>query len=312
MTRILFFCERAEAAQWEEAFKKAAPELEFRNYPDWGIPDDGDAIAFVWQATPGLLKKYTNIRAIFSLGAGIDHLTSDPDLPTHLPIIRMGDDGLKEGMAEFAVWSVLTLHRRLLEVVENQRTANWFQFFAAAAADKRVGIMGYGALGKSAAKALLPFGYQINTWSRSPKETEEGITHYTGKDSFDAFLANTDYFVCLMPNTPETTDLLNKETFAKMPKGAGIINGGRGNLIVEQDLIEALDSGHLSGAVLDVFKKEPLTEDHPFWAHPKIMITPHIAAITRVDTAVEYVIRNLKRLNDGEKPENLLDLNRGY
>ena len=314
--RILFYLDDYPADAWRDAFIAADPTLDFRAYPDWGKPEDFTAAeqtyAFVWQPKPGLLKSYPNITAIFSLGAGIDHLTQDPDLPTHIPIIRMGDDGLKEGMQEFMVMATLMLHRGILPVIAASKDAVWERIFAVPAKEKTVGIMGYGALGKAVAAQLRPFGYKMTSWSNSTKPAEDGIVHYHGPDQLDTFLATTDIFICLLPNTPQTTDLLNAATFAKMPEGAAIINGGRGSLINDDDLISALDSDHISGAVLDVFKTEPLPAGHPYWCHDKVLVTPHIAAVTRVQSAVEFVLQNIDRLEKGQTAENLLDLKRGY
>nr|WP_051555916.1 NAD(P)-dependent oxidoreductase [Kordiimonas gwangyangensis] len=169
-----------------------------------GQPDDGPAYAFVWEPEPGLLARYTNIKAIFSLGAGIDHLTRDPDLPKNVPIIRMGDDGLKEGMAEFVAMSVLMHHRGMPQLMAKQRNRDWGRYFASAAKDVRVGILGYGALGQVSAAALKPFGYDLAAWSRTQKPAEEGITLYHGAENLNEFLARTDILVGLLPSTKET------------------------------------------------------------------------------------------------------------
>ncbi|WP_417458633.1 2-hydroxyacid dehydrogenase [Kordiimonas sp.] len=312
MTRILFYLEDYSHDIWRDSLLKVAPNIEFRSYPDWGTPSDGPAYAFVWEPKPGLLAKYPNIKAVFSLGAGVDHLTRDPDLPPNLPIIRMGDDGLREGMAEFVAMSVLMHHRGIPSMITKQRNKDWGRFFAPAAKHVRVGILGFGALGQVAAKTLLPFGYKVAAWSRTEKEPVEGITLHHGADSLDAFISDTDILVGLLPSTAETQGLLNKKRLSLLPKGASIVNAGRGTLIVLDDLKALMEEGHIAGATLDVFPEEPLPRDHPLWGLDNLIITPHIAAITRPDTAAEYVMRNIARIEQGNAPENLLDANRGY
>lgn len=312
MTRILFYLDEPGVELWQAAFEAAIPDVDLKVYPDWGSPDDGPAYAFAWEPEAGLIAKYPNIQTVFSLGAGVDHLTRDPSLPIDLPIIRMSDDGLKEGMAEFVLMSVLMHHRYMPRMLRAQREHQWRRLFPARAKDVRVGILGYGALGIACAAALKPLGYQVATWSRTEKQPENGIEHFSGKTQFNAFLARTDILVGLLPSTPETTGLLNKETMSLMPKHASIVNVGRGTLINLDDLVELLDQGHISGATLDVFAKEPLDDDDPLWDHPRIHITPHIASITRPETAAEYVARNIKKIENGQSAENTLDRKRGY
>ncbi len=312
MTRILFYLDEPGKEIWRPAFEAAIPGVEFREYPDWGTPDDGPAYVFAWEPEPGLIAKYPNVKTIFSLGAGVDHLTSDPDLPADVPIVRMSDMGLKEGMAEYVLMTVLMYHRYMPRMLASQRKHEWRRLFPPAASDVRVGILGYGALGHYCAQALKPLGYQLASWSRTAKPEEDGIRHYSGEEAFEDFLARTDILVGLLPSTPETTGLLNSRTMALMPRHAAIINAGRGSLINLGDLVSALDSGHLSGATLDVFVEEPLDENNPLWSHEKVFITPHIASITRPTTAAEYVAENIKRIESGLQPQNVLDRKRGY
>ncbi|SDE51554.1 2-hydroxyacid dehydrogenase [Kordiimonas lacus] len=311
MTRILFYLDDYPHDIWRQCIHAIDPTVEFMGNPDWGSPDDGDAYAFVWEPEPGLIARYPNIKAVFSLGAGVDHLTRDPDLPKGMPIIRMGDEGLKEGMAEYVLMNVLMHHRQTPQLLAAQRQRHWKRVFSLAAKDVRVGILGYGALGQRAAQALKPLGYNIAAWSRSPKD-DELVTHFTGMDQLNDFLARTDILVGLLPSTKETEGLLDFDRLSRLPEGASVINAGRGSLIVLDDLMALLDSGYISGASLDVFPEEPLPADHPLWGYDTVLITPHSAAITRPDTAADYVLRNIKRIENGEEPENLLDTNLGY
>ncbi|WCL55466.1 2-hydroxyacid dehydrogenase [Gimibacter soli] len=312
MTRILFYLDGYPHDAWRHAVQAAIPGVDFRGNPDWGNPEDGPAYAFVWEPEPGLLARYPNIKAIFSLGAGIDHLMRDPDLPRNVPVIRMGDDALHEGMREYLTMATLMFHRQLPQLIAAQRHGKWGRVFSPAASHVRVGIMGYGTLGHVVADSLSAFGYQISGWTRRERAPEPGRTLYHGDEGLRPFLRASDILLCLLPETPETKGLLEAETLAELPKGAAIVNAGRGGLVVLEDLIAALDSGHLAGAMLDVFPVEPLPVDHPAWEHEKIIITPHVAAITRPHTAAEYVARNIARIERGERPENLLDLDTGY
>lgn len=312
MTRILFYLDEFPHEPWRRALLATDPSIEFHGYPNWGSPEDGDAYAVVWEPKPGLIRDYPNLKAVFSLGAGIDHILADTTIPVELPIIRMGDDGLREGMAEYILMNVLMHHRHMPQFIMQQRDAVWRRALSKPASSVRVGIMGYGALGQCAAAALKPVGYDIAAWSSSPKEAEDGLTHYTGAEAFKDFLARTDILVGLLPETDATIGLMNTENLDALPAGASIINAGRGSLIDLDALADALDSRHISSATLDVVPTEPLTPDHPLWQCKNLIITPHIAAITRTETAANYIMDNIKRMQAGNRAQNMLNRNRGY
>ncbi len=312
MTRILFYLEGFPHAKWEQAFKGVDPTVDFRSYPDWGDPSDGPAYAFVWGAPAVVLRQYPNIKAIFSLGAGVDHLTRDPNLPKKVPIIRMGNEQLKKEMAEYVLMNVLMHHRGMPYFIANQRKHIWKHRRVLEADELRVGFLGYGFLAKAAAEAIRPIGYQVNTWSTSPKEAENNTTHYTGREKLKDFLTATDILVCLLPETAETRNLLNKETLSYLPPYASLINAGRGSLIDLDDLMITLDEGTMSAATLDVFPEEPLSDRHPAWDHEKILVTPHIAAGTRPSQAAAYALENIKRIEAGQDPLNVYNHEKGY
>jgi len=312
MTRILFYLDGFPHEPWQKAFQAADPSVEFLSYPNWSRNENGPTYALVWEPPSGLIREFPNIQAVFSLGAGVDHILEDDSLPTSVPVIRMGDDGLKEGMAEYVLMNVLMHHRHMPLLLNQQKNSTWKRVFSRPAANTRVGIMGYGALGRSAAAALRPLGYEIAAWSNSPKSTEQGVIHFTGQSALKEFLGRTDILICLLPETEETQGLLNSETLACLPEGAAVINAGRGSLIDIDALIHALDIGHISGATLDVVPEEPLAQNHPLWRHNKVIITPHIAAITRTQTAANYILDNIRKMELGEPPQNMLDRKRGY
>jgi glyoxylate/hydroxypyruvate reductase A len=295
---------------WAEALAANYPELKTVNWPFKGDPAEID-YALVWQPPKGELKRYPNLKAIFSVGAGIDHLASDPDLPAGVPVVRMVEPGLTAGMSEYVVLAVLNHHRFMLDYAAQRRAKVWEEIPQLPAEARQVGILGLGVLGRDAAEKLKPFGFHLAGWSRSPKSIT-GVTCFHGSGGLDAFLGGTDILVCLLPLTAETTGILNAETFARLPAGAAVINVGRGKQLVEADLLAALDSGQIGGATLDVFQNEPLPEDHPFWEHPRVFMTPHIASMTVPQSAVRAVVANIQRLESGEALQHVVDLQRGY
>jgi glyoxylate/hydroxypyruvate reductase len=295
---------------WADALAANYPELKTVNWPYDGDPAKID-YALVWQPPEGELKRYPNLKAIFSVGAGIDHLASDPDLPPGVPVVRMVEPGLTAGMSEYVVLAVLSHHRFMLDYAAQRRDKVWEEIPQLPAEARQIGVLGLGVLGRDALETLKPFGFRLAGWSRSPKSIT-GVTCFHGSGGLDEFLAGSDILICLLPLTAETTGILNKDTFAKLPAGAAVINVGRGGQLVEDDLLAALDSGHLSGATLDVFQKEPLPKKHPFWTHPRVFMTPHIASMTVPESAVRAVVANIQRLESGETLQHVVDLKRGY
>jgi glyoxylate/hydroxypyruvate reductase A len=274
-------------------------------------PEDID-YALGFRPKPGFLKSLPNLKAIFSLGAGIDGFLSDPDFPRHVPLIRFVDDTLSREMAQYIVMHVLIQHRAERMFSLAQREAKWRQaMLARPTEDTRIGILGIGEIGSVAARRLCDLGFSVSGWSRTKKRID-GVRSFAGKGELDAFLAQCDFLVCVLPLTPETRHVLNATLFAKLPKGAYVINVARGGHLAETDLIAALDNGHLSGATLDVFELEPLPETSPIWKHPKIIATPHVAAITSPAAAARYVIDGIAAMERGETLKNIVDMTRGY
>lgn len=295
---------------WHRAFAEHMPELEVRTWPEVGAPADID-YALVWQPPRGELRGYPNLKAIFSIGAGIDHLASDRELPDGVPIVRMVEPGLTAGMTEFVVMSVLFHHRFMLDYAVQQRERAWREIPQIPTSRRRVGIMGLGVLGGDAADRLVGFGFPVAGWSRTPKHLP-GVEGFHGADGLVPFLNRSDILVCLLPLTPETEGILNARTLPALPRGAALISLGRGGHTVESDLLAALESGRIGGATLDVFQNEPLPADSPLWSHPRVVVTPHIASMTIPETAVEAVVANIRRIQAGRPPEHAVDLRRGY
>ncbi|PHS79196.1 MAG: glyoxylate/hydroxypyruvate reductase A [Rhodospirillaceae bacterium] len=281
----------------------------------WGNDDidaaDVDYI-LVWKPPRGVLKNFPNAKAIFNLGAGVDALLQDPDLPTDIPIVRLVDPRLSSSMAEFIVYWVLHFHRGMHTYAQQQRTGDWTPHGQSHTEKRRVGILGLGELGQDAAHALLMLGFEnIAGWSRSRKELPS-IESFAGAGELDDFLARTEILVCLLPNTQETNGLLNAKTLAKLPEGAFIINSGRGSLLDEDDLIAALKAGHIKAVALDVFQTEPLSSSHAFWKMENVFVTPHIASLTDAESATKIIGEGIEAIEDGDLPHNVVDLKKGY
>jgi glyoxylate/hydroxypyruvate reductase len=306
---ILFLSPSDDPAEWLPELHRQLPDREVRVWPDIGDPDDID-YAMIWRPPAGVLKQLPNLKVMLSLGAGVDGVLNDPELPD-LPLVRMVEPGLTEGMTEFVVLQVLHWHRQMEVYRAQQRDGVWRQLPQKLARERRVGILGLGVLGADAARVLTELRFDVAGWSRSARELP-GITCFHGAAGLAAFLARTEILVCLLPLTEETAGILNWETLAALPKGACVVNVARGGHVNEADMLAALDSGHITGASLDVFGQEPLPPDHPFWSHERVIVTPHVAAVTHARTSVGHLAEQIRRFEAGEPLENLVDRKRGY
>ncbi|MEQ8814245.1 MAG: glyoxylate/hydroxypyruvate reductase A [Thalassobaculum sp.] len=310
MPAVLFRSPNDSAEAWRQSLSERIPGVDFRAYPEIGDPAD-IGFALVWKVPPGFLKQFPNLKAICSLGQGVDHIFADPELPRGPHIIRLVDPWMGRAMAEWVLLQVLRFHRQGMEYEELQRRREWKPLPAPETSTRRVGILGLGALGAEAATTVAALGFDVAGWSRTRKSIPN-VTSYAGPEEFDAFLARTDILCGLLPLTPETTDLMDASLFARLPKGAFVVNSGRGGQLVEDDLLAALDSGHIAGASLDVFRTEPLPAGHPFWTHPKVQVWPHVSAQTNADSGADQVAENIRRVFAGEKPINEVDPDRQY
>jgi glyoxylate/hydroxypyruvate reductase A len=307
---LLYRSSSPYGAQWRSELCRLVPDLDFRVHPEIGRREDID-IMLAWSPPHGLLASLPNLRLIISLGAGIDHLLGDETLPRHIPVMRLVDPDMIRQMSEYLVMQVLRLHRDDLTYAAQQRAAVWQEHRQTRPASRRIGILGLGQYGADAARKLAALGFDVAGWSRSPK-TLDGIAAFHGPDGFAALLARSDILICLLPLTSATAGILDRRAFAQLPEGAMVINVGRGQHLVEDDLLAALDAGTLGGAVLDVFQQEPLPGDHPIWRHPRIVVTPHIAASTHPLTGAPIVADAILRLRAGRELKDLVDLEREY
>ncbi|MBL4721209.1 MAG: glyoxylate/hydroxypyruvate reductase A [Alphaproteobacteria bacterium] len=296
---------------WRTALEDAAPDVPCRN---WDDPGDDAAVeyALVWKPPVGeLRRRFPNLKTIFSLGAGVDHLLVDPDLPAGIPIVRMVEPELTRGMVEYVALHVLRYHRETPLLEDQQRRREWREMATPTAPKRRVGIMGLGVIGQDCLRVLSALGFALSGWSRTAKDIS-GVTCHHGRDGLANFLTEVEILVCVLPYTAATENILNRDLFAQLPRGAYLINVGRGGLQDEDDILAALDSGQLAGATLDVFRQEPLPEDHAFWAHPNVTVTPHNAGTAQPWSAAGAVAANIERIRRGDAPLNIADLSEGY
>ncbi len=308
---ILFYSLSDSQPDWTSAIAKVMPGEELRIWPNIGAKDDIE-FAIVWKPPPGLLASLPNLKGILSLGAGIDHLVSDPELPRHLPLVRLIDPLLTAQMSEYVVMNVLRHHRLMPDYASQQADRVWKPLLPPPlAAERRVGVMGLGVLGSDALAKLAPFGFQLRGWARGRHDIA-GVECFHGEAGLARFLAGCDILVCLLPLSDATRGILNAERLAALPRGASLINAARGGHVIAEDLIAALDSGQLAAATLDVFVPEPLPPDHPLWTHPRVTVTPHAAGWTIPESAAGTMAAAIAAIRTGRKPAGLVDLSVGY
>jgi len=308
---ILLSTKAATMQDWRDALLAVDPSLDIRLFPDVGDPAGIEAAVCWTQHDMAELRRYPRLRLIVSMGAGVDHLLRPPGPPPGIPVARLKDERLTTGMAEWVLLNVLRFHRQDLEYREQQAARVWNELPAPDTHQRRVGILGLGELGGAAARAIRALEFPVMGWTRGPRSLD-GVECFHGAAGLDAMLAKTDILVCLLPLTPDTRGVVNARTLALLPRGAFLINAARGGHVVADDLLAALDSGHIAGAALDVFEPEPLPAEHRFWAHPKVLVWPHAASITIPSSAAPQVVENLQRAREGRPLINLVDFSAGY
>lgn len=306
---FVYKADPVRGAVWAELFASRMPELPFHIWPDVGDPHAVRYLA-AWQPPDDIAERFPNLEVLFSTGAGTDHFDLSA-IPAALPVVRMVESGIIAGMVEYVSLAVLAIHRDWGTYLDQQRAGSWRQHRVHPAASRRVGVLGLGVLGRAVLERLSGFGFACAGWSRSPQQIE-GVECHAGPEQLPAFLARTDILICLLPLTESTRGILSKPLFDQLPRGATLINVGRGGHLVQDDLLEALEDGRLGQAILDVCEPEPLAPDHPFWSHPRVTLTPHIASMTQPETAVEAVMANIRRHREGLPMSGLVDRARGY
>jgi glyoxylate/hydroxypyruvate reductase len=297
------------AEVWRREFAAAMPELKVRCWPDVGDPSEIEVAAF---GVPprGALGTLKNLRLIVSLTAGTDALLRDPDLPD-APIVRAGNPDGDVMMNETTLLHVLRHHRNMPDYLSAQQRREWIKLPIKPARERTVGVMGLGAIGMGCAQMAASVGFQVAGWVRQPRPNGD-IAIFSGRDQLDAFLARSEILVNLLPLTPETRGIIGAETLKALPKSAAIINLGRGEHVVESELIAALDSGHIAAATLDVYPIEPLPTDSPLWLHPKITVMPHVARKLDPSDLAPRICSILRDFRAGRPLSQLVDRRRGY
>ncbi|HGM4930657.1 glyoxylate/hydroxypyruvate reductase GhrA [Serratia marcescens] len=311
---IIYYHPLFNAQEWLAGIKQRLPQAEIR---EWQRGDERPAdYALVWRPPHEMLANRRDLKAVFALGAGVDAILDQErkhpgTLPAGVPLLRLEDTGMAQQMQEYALSYVLRYFRRFDEYQALQQRQEWQPLDPHSLDDFTIGILGAGVLGQSVARKLTEFGFSVRCWSRSAKQID-GVQSFAGEAQRAAFLDGVKLVINLLPNTPETVGILNRELFAQLSTGAYLINIARGAHLVEVDLLTALDQGQLTAATLDVFAREPLPQDHPFWRHPRVTITPHIAAITLPQQAMDQIVANIRALEAGHAPAGVVDRQRGY
>ena len=304
---LAIICPGKDPSSWIQAIRSIDPELEIQVYPEIKHPESVEAV-LVWQHPKGILSDFPNLKLVSSMGAGVDHILTDESIPEHLPIVRIVDDRLTWSMTNYVVMGVLNFHRQITRYQTDQKKKVWDM--SQPEIDVRVGVMGVGALGYDVLEKLDFMGFPVFGLGFSEKDDFK-FPYYT-RDQLSDFLKEINVLICLLPLTPDTEGILNKELFDQCEPGTYLINVARGRHLVEEDLAPAIQSGQLSGAMLDVYHQEPLPRDHPFWEVDGLTLTPHIASVTNPKAAAPQVLENIKRLKANEPLKNVVNRSKGY
>lgn len=311
---LLLHLNTVDEDAWAQRFRAALKDYPVVQRGDDFAPGDIDYI-FVWKPAADAFDGLDGLKAVLSLGAGVDALLTHPRLPPDVPVVRFVDEDLSQRMGDYVVAHVTMHHRLFTRYAADQAARQWRQLYPPAARETSVGVMGVGAIGTRALEMLKPLGFDLRSWSRSARPID-GVTGFAGAGQLEAFLSGTDILVCLLPLTPETAGILNIGTFGKLRRrlqgGPVVINAARGGHQVEADIVRALGDGTLGAASLDVFEVEPLPQDSPLWGLPNCYVTPHIAAISNSDSGVNYFTRILTDHEAGRPLVNVVDRGRGY
>ncbi|VTU22274.1 2-hydroxyacid dehydrogenase [Variovorax sp. PBL-E5] len=307
-TVLALVSQRHDLSAFKPMIEDADPGLDVVVWPD---PRCHDAeIIAGWEVPPGLCARMPRLRLVHSIAAGVDNVIAGQALHA-IPVCRVVDPLLAEGMLQYVLWAVLYFHRRFDEALRSGARHAWTRPVQTPAAQCRVGLMGLGEMASRVATILPSLGYTVNGWVRTPREFQ-GVNVFSGEAGLLPFLRATDVLVCLLPLTGATRGILSHTTLDALPRGAALVHCGRGEHLVERDLIEAIARGPLRGAVIDVFEQEPLHTDSPLWSTPGVLITPHMATMARPETVVAQVVENAARLRRGEALVRRVDLELGY
>ena len=295
--------------EWEKRLRTHLPSV--RLVPLLSKHAEEATSALIWKSPLERLRDLSNLKGLISLGQGVDHILKKNIIPKKIPIVRIVDPYMAKSMSHWVILSILNFVRDSYGYYEQEKIKQYKSRKELNFLFLKVGIYGVGAIGSVVAKDLYNLGFKVEGWSRTKKEIE-GVNCNYGENSIEKLIKNCDIHVCLLPLTPSTTNIFNKSTFAKMRRGSCFINAGRGEHVVENDLIENCKSGHISSAILDVYRNEPLPKDHKLWEQKNIRMWPHVAAETNPETAAKQIANAIKCIDKGEIPPNTVDRNLGY
>lgn len=308
--RILLYRGDGVIEPWARDVAQALPQAETVAWQEGEVLPPCD-YAVLWAPTPALLGQLAHVKAIFLMGAGVDAILKFGDALPDVPIVRLGDAGMGEQMAEYVTYAVLRYFRRFDEYEQQARQGAWNPLAPRRKDGFTVGVLGLGKLGIPVVQALRQLGFPVRGWSRTAKDLP-GVECFAGMASLDDFLSGTQVLVSMLPLTPETNNLLDRARLSQLPEGAYLVNVARGAQVAEPDLLALIRTGHIAGATLDVFRNEPLPAPHPFWSEPRITITPHISALTLREEAVRQIAHKITLLEQGEHVADVVDRKRGY
>ncbi len=296
---------------WRQWVQAELMDIDVRVYPNHGDPYEIEYIA-VWKHPHGILNKYPNLKAILSLGAGVDHIISDPDLPEDVPIVRLVDKKLTHEMCLHSLHWVLHFHSDQYIYRIQQQSRDWIQQSSVQSEDRTIGILGLGNIGKGIGDSLVNLDFKVVGWGARPKNSLGQIKYYYGNEQLANFLSQIDILINVLPLTKNTKNIITKNELNLLPKGSFIINIGRGGIINESDLLSALNSGQISAAAIDVFAQEPLPKNNSLWTHPCVYVTPHIAGQSNPKSSAKTIAENIRLIERGETPYPIYSLNSGY
>lgn len=306
---VALFIQHRFSERWKDHLSQLLPTTKIEIYPEIEKPDEV-SYAISWKHDLGVFNQFKNLKVIASLGAGVHQILKDESIPESIQITRIVDEQLQKDMASFVLTQCLNVNRNIFQYLRQQEQKEWKLNTYKTPEETKVGILGMGVLGKSAGELLHQNGFQVMGWSRSKKQIDYIETYEAS--ALNQFLSKTDILVCLLPITKATIGLVNRKMFNQLPKNSSFINVARGELVEDADLLKALNNNRLKWAVLDVFKEEPLSKNHLYWSHPKVIITPHSASLTNPKTASKQLAANYLRLTEEKELHNLVDRERGY
>ena len=299
-----------QSQKWLEKLSDSLVGEKVEVYPNISNFTDVEFLV-CWKPETGLLDRFPNLRAIQSLGAGVDHILDHHTISTDIQVSKVVDDNLTHDMWEHALSIIMADMKHLSYHAKNQSDITWKPKRYKRIKDVSVGILGLGTIGRYVASQMSNIGFAVSGWSKSKKDIAN-VTTYVGESGLMSMLATADFVINILPLTPDTESMIDATFLGKMKQGAFLINIGRGSHVVEKDLLDSIDSGHLRGAALDVFRVEPLPGDNPLWSHASVSVTPHIASLTHIDSVYPQVAENYRRLKEGKPLLHRIDLEKGY